>query len=105
MTAEFAVALPALLMVVALAIGSIVLATHRLALSSAAAEVARLEARGDHAEAGTRIAALGTRVQAARERAGPLHCVTLTAKPGRGLLAVVDISARACAAVVPSGAG
>ena len=45
-TAEFAVALPAMLLVLLLAIGAIALATQRLSLSSAAAQMARLEARG-----------------------------------------------------------
>lgn len=106
-TAEFAVVLPAVLAVLALAVGAIMLATHRVALASAAAEVARLEARGDDAAAQQRLATLGPKTEAVRERSGSLLCVTLRARPAAGLLAVVELSARGCAAIVddPLGAG
>jgi hypothetical protein len=50
-TAEFAVALPAVLLVLLLAIGAVMLSAQRLSLSSAAAQMARHEARGDAAAA------------------------------------------------------
>lgn len=103
MTAEFAIALPALLMVLALAIGSIMLAAQQLSLSSTAFEVARLEARGDHAAAGARLAVFGSGVTASRSRMGPLHCVALKSAPAAGLLAMIEISARGCAAALPNG--
>ncbi len=103
MTAEFAIVLPALLMVLALAIGSIMLATQRLTLSSAAFEVARLEARGDHGAASARLAALGPGLTASRSGSGPLHCVTLVTSPAAGLLAMIEVSARGCAATLPGG--
>ncbi len=99
MTAEFAVVLPAALMVLALAVGSIMLATHRLVLSSAASEVARLEARGDSAAAGARLGELGAAVNAQRHSLGVLHCVTLSSAPMGGLLARIAVSAKGCAAM------
>lgn len=106
-TAEFVVVLPAVLAVLALAVGAILLATHRVALTSAAAEVARLEARGDDAAAQQRLATLGSKTEVDRERSGSLLCVTLRARPAAGLLAVVELSSRGCAAIVddPLGAG
>lgn len=98
-TAEFAVVLPAALLVLGLAVGSIMLATHRLVLSSAAAEIARLEARGDHAAASAARGRLGGGVAVQRSRHGPLHCVTLGSSPAGGLLAAIEISAKGCAAV------
>lgn len=103
-TAEFAIAVPALLVVLVLAVGAIMLAAHRVVLTSAAAEVSRLEARGDRAEAGARLAELGEGVLVARSRDGPLLCVTLRARPARGALAVIELSARGCAAVVEASA-
>ena len=102
-TAEFAIVLPAVLMVLGLALGSILLATNRLVLSSAASEVARLEARGDTGAAAERIAALGGGASVQREGRGALHCVALTASPGRGALSLIEVSGRGCAAVSDSG--
>ncbi len=99
-TAEFAIALPAFLMVLVLAIGAIMLATQRLSLSAAAFEVARLEARGDSAAAGARIAALGPGVDVSRHSSGVLHCVTLESAPAAGLLQQIGVAARGCAASV-----
>jgi len=102
-TAEFVIVLPAVLAVLALAVGAIMLAAQRVVLTSAAAEVARLEARGDAVEASERLAALpGVRVQ--REQRGSLHCVSLSTRPTGGLLAAVGVSARSCAASA-AGAG
>ena len=102
-TAEFAVVVPAVLVVLGLSVGAVMLAAHRLTLGSAAAEVARLEARGDLAAADARVVALGSGVGVARSRAGPLLCITLTARPGSGALGLISLTADGCAAV--SGAG
>lgn len=95
--------LPAVLMVLVLAVGSIMIATQRLTLNSVAAEVARHEARGDAASA---VAALGSlarsesgSVGVSRSTVGPLHCVTLSTSPPSGLLAALSVSARGCAAI------
>lgn len=102
-TAEFAIVLPAVLAVLALAVAAIVLAAHRVALTSAAAEVARLEARGDDDAARHRLAEAGPGTAVSRERDGPLHCVTLRSHPASGLLAVAEVTARGCAAVLDAG--
>lgn len=99
-SAEFAVLLPAVLVVLALVIGGILLATQRLTLTAAAAELARLEARGDEALAAVRLARLPAGTSVSRSRDGEVLCVTLGAAPGHGLLAVVRLTARGCAAVL-----
>ncbi|MBN9612823.1 MAG: pilus assembly protein [Actinobacteria bacterium] len=99
-TAEFAVAMPALLAVLLLALGAVLLAGHRVGLTSAAAELARLEARGDAQAAAARLAEFDGEVAVSRSRAGPLLCLTLRAHPGGGALSVIEISAEGCAAVV-----
>jgi hypothetical protein len=104
-TAEFVIVLPAVLAVLALAVAAVLLATHRVALTSAAAEIARLEARGGDEAARQRLAGMGTGVSAARERNGPLHCVHLRFRPASGLLAIAEVSARGCAAVVDTAVG
>ena len=58
-TAEFAIVLLAVLMVFGLVIGALLLTTQRLVLTSGAADVACLEARGDTAQAAARISELG----------------------------------------------
>lgn len=98
-TAEFAIVLPAVLMVLALSVGAIMISAQRIVLSGAVAEIARLEARGDHASAAVRIGQLDAGVAVQRARAGPLHCVTLTSSPGRGALSLIEVSSRSCAAV------
>lgn len=104
MTAEFVIALPAVLVVLGLAIGAIFLATERVVLTSAAAEVARLEARGDASAARERLAALPDVVTVRRSERGSLHCVQLSARPGAGLLSAVRVGARGCAVSI-EGAG
>ena len=99
-SAEFAVLLPAVLVVLALVIGGILLATQRLTLTAAAAELARLEARGDAAQAAARIERLPSGTSVSRSRDDQMLCVTLDAAPGNGPLAVVRIGSRGCAAVL-----
>lgn len=102
-TAEFAIVLPVVLVVLGLVIGGIAISAHRIALASAAAEFARLEARGHAAEAEARLAQFEPDVEVARETQGVLHCVTLSSHPGAGLLGGIGVSARACAATTDVG--
>ncbi|MBK0420229.1 pilus assembly protein [Leucobacter sp. CSA1] len=104
-TAEFAIVLPAVLLVLGLVIGGILLAAHRVVLTSAAADLARLEARGDAELAAARLSELGGGIRADRESIGGLLCVTLGSRPGGGALAVVEITARGCAARSDAGRG
>lgn len=102
-TAEFAIVLPAALLVLGLSIGSIMLATHRMLLTSTASEMARHEARGDHALASASQYRLNAGVAVQRSRQGALHCVTLTSSPVGGLLSAVRVSAMGCAAMTEAG--
>ncbi|MBC9937493.1 MULTISPECIES: pilus assembly protein [unclassified Leucobacter] len=97
-TAEFAIVLPTALLVLGFVLGGVLLGAHRVALTSAAADVARLEARGDAALAAERLGQLpgGTRVS--RSEQGGLTCVTLRASPVNGPLRALTVSATACAA-------
>lgn len=102
-SAEFAIVLPAVLVVLGLVIGGIAISAHRIALASAAAEVARLEARGGGAEAEERLAVLGPEIVVRRQSEGALHCVSLTAHPGSGPFRGIAVSERACAAISDAG--
>lgn len=96
-TAEFAIVLPAVLVVLGLVIGGVLIAAHRATLVSLAAEAARLEARGDAALAAARLTAVDGEVEVRRESRGRLSCVTLTSHPGGGLLAAIGVEAEGCA--------
>ena len=102
-TAEFAIVVPAVLAVLGLVIAGVFLAAQRVALTSAAAEIARLEARGDTGLAGERVSALGAGVEVDRASDGLLHCVTLRARPARGPLTRISVDARACSARIGDG--
>lgn len=97
-TAEFAILLPVLVVVVGFCVGAIALSAHRVSLTSAAAEIARLEARGDSGSAAARISSLGG-VSIERTNSDHLLCVTLHSQPADGVLSVLRLSARGCAAV------
>ncbi|MHA3682979.1 TadE/TadG family type IV pilus assembly protein [Leucobacter sp. HY1910] len=98
-TAEFAVVVPAVLVVLGLVIGGIVIATNRLTLAAAAADIARLEARGDDTLAAERVTAAGPGVGVERARDGALLCITLRASPVGGPLAALSLTGTGCAAV------
>lgn len=103
-TAEFALVLPACIAVLGLMIGAIALASHRVSLTALAGEIARLEARGDRAGAEALLSERALpKASATRERSGAVHCVTVTASPGRGPLAVIPVSGRSCAAIASGG--
>lgn len=98
-TAEFAIVLPAVLIVLGLVVSGILLAAQRITLVSVAGEVSRAEARGDDAAAATALEQLSRDVVVEREHPDPLLCVTLTSHPVQGILSELGISARACAAM------
>lgn len=95
-TAEFVIVLPAVLAVLTLSVAAILLASHQVVLTSAAAEVARLEARDDGEGARRHLESLGIHAEIARSAEGSLHCVTLSSRPAPGILAAIEISARGC---------
>ena len=91
--------------VLLLAIGAVMLSAQRLSLSSAAAQMARHEARGDAAAAAAVFGGLSMRggVAVHRSGQGQLHCVTLSATPVGGALSVISVTGRGCAAVSEAG--
>ncbi len=91
--------LPAVVIVLALVIGAIMLVTQRLTLTSAAADIARLEARGNAIAAEARLAVLPAGVAISRSRQVGLLCVDLRLRPSAGALAAFEVAAQACAAV------
>ncbi|GAB3584858.1 hypothetical protein GCM10027406_32050 [Leifsonia lichenia] len=100
MTAEFAVALPAVLACLALCLGAVQVATQRARLVDAAAQSARMLARGDDP---ARVART-TEAELTVEREGGMVCVNATGMnppgftptAGLGVLGVT-VSARVCA--------
>lgn len=99
-SAEFAVVLPAVLVVLGLVVGGVMLSAQRLTLVSMSGEIARAEARDDADASEAVISHLGARVDIERDRETSLHCVTLTSHPAQGLLSRIGISARSCAVTI-----
>lgn len=82
-SAELAVALPAILLLLALCIGSLSAASRQVRLQDAAADAARLIARGD--DTGRALGLLAASVSGAAstvEPEGDLVCVTASAPSG-----------------------
>ncbi|WP_244857731.1 TadE family type IV pilus minor pilin [Agromyces archimandritae] len=97
MTAEFAVALPAVALVLAACLAAVQLVTAQVRLTDAAADAARALGRG---EAAASAAALVERMVGgaalAERREGEFVCATVTAGGG-GLFAAVELRADSCA--------
>lgn len=92
-TAEFAIALPAVALVLACCLSGLQLASQQVRLQDAAALAARSAARGD----GTGVAARLAPGAALEHWAdGPLECVRLTAQTS-GVLLPVTLAATGCA--------
>lgn len=97
-TAEFAAVLPAVLLIIGVVLGGFQLAAHRLILAAAAADIARIEARGEPGSVAERLALLPGPAPALRRSAhGDVLCVRLDARPGRGLLAALPVAGTGCA--------
>lgn len=93
-TAEFAVALPVVVLVLALGLGALSTGAEAVRLQHAAAESARLFGRGDDAGARAVVAGVGATVDV--RRADALVCVDVAA-PAPVPLPVGPLSARSCA--------
>ncbi|BDV31363.1 TadE family type IV pilus minor pilin [Microbacterium terricola] len=89
--AEFAVALPAVVLVLALGAGALAASGRQVRMQDAAADAARLAARGE-SDARVRAAAPGAATVISTE--GDLVCVRLTAP---GPLPGLTLSASSCA--------
>ncbi|MGD8194274.1 TadE family type IV pilus minor pilin [Herbiconiux sp. P18] len=95
-TAEFAVLLPAVAMVLVLGLGLLQLGTVQVRLTDAAADAARLVARGQ--DAGARVAAAHPGATSATAHLGPLVCVTVSALASpTGVGAAFALEGRGCA--------
>jgi Flp pilus assembly protein TadG len=96
-TAEFAVALPAIALVLAACLASVQLVAQQVRLTDAAADAARALGRGESEGTAHAIAdrvSGGAGLVAWTEE--PFVCVVLTA-PGGGLLAAIELRAESCA--------
>jgi Flp pilus assembly protein TadG len=96
-TAEFAVALPAIALVLAACLASVQLAAQQVRLTDAAADAARALGRGESVAEAAAIAdrvAGGAVLQVSDEE--PFVCATLSAS-GTGVLAPVRLRAESCA--------
>jgi hypothetical protein len=98
-TAEFAVLMPAVLLLLGLGLSAAQVSGRQLQLQDAAADAARVIARGEGMPAAERhLAALVPGAVLHGQRIGDLSCVRLSS-PGapRGLFATVRLEARSCA--------
>lgn len=95
-TAEFAVVVPAVVLLVALTAGSLAVVGRQIRLEHAVAQAARLAARGDAERAGRIVADIAGGQVVGVGPDGDLVCVAATASPGL-VLPLPDLSARSCA--------
>jgi Flp pilus assembly protein TadG len=97
--AEFAVAMPAVLLVLAMALGGVQVAGLQLRLQDAAADAARAWGRGDSTSSVTaRVAVQVPGARAGRSMRGELVCATISAAPsGFAARFGIRVSATACA--------
>ncbi|HEY1529198.1 MAG TPA: TadE family type IV pilus minor pilin [Galbitalea sp.] len=95
-TAEFATALPAVVVVLALAIGAIELGGEQLRLQEAAFDAARLVGRGE-AGAVERVRSVAPNASLTERDSGSAVCVDATAAAGLGVLSGIRLQATACA--------
>lgn len=94
--AEFAVTLPAVLLVVALGVGALAAGVQAVRLHDAASDAARLIARDDATVRAHEVASdVGASLTI--ERTGDMVCANLTRRVGAPSALSVEMSARACA--------
>lgn len=102
-TAEFAVTVPAVLLVLGLVVGAVQLSAQRVALTGLAGDVARLEARGDAGLAVARISRYVASPTISRSNDGRILCVSATTGPKAGILSALRVTGTGCAAVSEAG--
>lgn len=96
-TAEFAVALPAVLIVIGAVVAMLFAGSQRIVLQDAVADAARLEARGESART---VAAVTSSVPSARvsvDAGSEVVCVSATAPLKIAGVTVVQMTAKSCA--------
>ncbi|RWZ68453.1 hypothetical protein ELQ92_04360 [Labedella populi] len=79
-TAEFAVTLPAVLLVLVVCVGAASVSVQRIEVEGAAAAAARVLARGDRSVAPTTVARLARNARLSSKRDGDFVCATVTAQ-------------------------
>lgn len=103
MVAEFAIALPAVLLVLAMVLGGVQLGVLQVRLQDAAADAARTLGRGDGAAAlSVRLARQVPSARWSSSRTGELVCVQLTSSAG-GVADRLGLSASASSCAVAEG--
>lgn len=95
-TAEFAVIVPAVVLLIALTAGSLSAVGRLVRLEHAVAQAARLAARGETGRVAELVAAIADARVEAIAAEGDLVCVTASAVPGVPL-PLPELSARSCA--------
>ncbi|MGO3722481.1 TadE family type IV pilus minor pilin, partial [Microbacterium gubbeenense] len=95
-SAEFAVALPALLIVVVLGIGALMAGSVSVRLQDAAADAARLAARGEPDRVAGVVGSAVDGASAIVEGSGELICVTASANVALSIV-TVPVWAKSCA--------
>ncbi|WP_156760488.1 TadE family type IV pilus minor pilin [Microbacterium karelineae] len=95
-SAEFAVALPALIVAIALGIGALAAASAQVRLQDAAADAARLVARGEPDRAGSVVGSAVPGAASSIGGQGDLVCVTASAEVRLATLAI-PLAATSCA--------
>ena len=97
MTAEFALVIPAVIVVLGCCLGAFQVASTQLRLESAAAVAARTLARGgDTGVAASRAATVSAGVRLERQDRGDLVCAQARTSAGLGLLGTINLSATSC---------
>ena len=95
-TAEFAAVVPAVVLLLAIALGGIRLAGEQLQLQSAAQDASRLLARGEPG-ADARVLLVARDASVSDDESGNLVCVRARAPAALGILVGISLSASACA--------
>jgi len=95
-TAEFAVVVPVVVLVIALAAGTLSAVSRQVRLEHAVAQAARVAARGESGRVGEVIAAIAGGAVAGVGGEGDLVCVEATLSPGVPL-PLPPLRARSCA--------
>ncbi|RRD35130.1 pilus assembly protein [Leucobacter sp. OH2974_COT-288] len=96
-TAEFALVLPAVLLVFAVLITGIAAGAKQISVTAAAAEIARLEAREDDGAASTYIAGLPADFSISRATSNGMLCVTVAQRGSVGIRQLVQVRGHSCA--------
>ncbi|WP_051171996.1 TadE family type IV pilus minor pilin [Microbacterium indicum] len=95
-SAEFAVALPAAVIVVALGVGALAAASTQVRLQDAAADAARLAARGEPDRVSSVVSTAVGGASASLDESGELVCVTAQRDAAFGPFSIA-LEARSCA--------